>query len=475
MEISAGQQIVLNASLQAAADIQLQPGIAGSDDVEGNIVLNTRSSLNVAGLGLNGAGSLIRLESDRDLVIPANIVAGGTIRQTFGPIGELLSETYEWSNRESRIEVVAAGRVQIGADTTDAQGLPVKKGVFLRASHGVSITGGPHASGTGVVIYPGGGVSASAATGNVSITTPEDAEIYGNVVAGGDILLVQNAAGNTVGYTVTTPHGASSVLIDAGRQLRVGQTIAAGKFITLSAGVDPVDAQNPYSGTGLVLQGTATLKTTQPDARVLLQSDAGVQILASPASAEDVFAIHAPGVGSTVTIEVPQSASVVPQPRMYLANRILAHSALSITGGDSSASAAKLELDYGSAIELLTGSLTLQDTGDLEVRSDLFAWSGDVTVSTTGALTLRSRIRAGGNAVLAANGGDLTLPAGSRIDAGGMLQLSASGDVSIATAVGDRQAPQDLQILAANRSDQRRAGNGSADWFSRGAALCGGH
>jgi hypothetical protein len=282
----------------------------------------------------------------------------------------------------------------------------------------------------------------------VTITTPEDAEIYGNIVAGGDILLVQNANGNTVGYNVTSPIGESRVLIDAGRQLRVGQTVAAGKFITLSAGIDPVEANNPYSGTGLLLQGSAAVKTTQRDARVLLQSDAGVQILAPSAASEEIFAIHSPGVGSTVTIEVPASSSIVPQPRMYLANRILSHSGLSITGGGNGASAAKLEMDYGSAIEALTGSLTLQEAGDLELRGDLFAWSGDVTVSATGKLTIGSRIRASEDAILSADGGNLMLVAGSRVDAAGMLRLSATADVSVAGAVGERLAPHDLQILA---------------------------
>ncbi|MFM8478139.1 MAG: hypothetical protein ACKOEO_20330, partial [Planctomycetaceae bacterium] len=84
VEVSAGQQIYLDAPIQAAANIVLSPGTAGADDGGKNLVFTDGSGLNAAGLGLNNTGSVIRFESTGDLQIPINVLSGGTIRQTFG-------------------------------------------------------------------------------------------------------------------------------------------------------------------------------------------------------------------------------------------------------------------------------------------------------------------------------------------------------------------------------------------------------
>jgi hypothetical protein len=147
-------------------------------------------------------------------------------------------------------------------------------------------------------------------------------------------------------------------------------------------------------------------------------------------------------------IEVPQAPAEAAQNRMYLANRILAHSGLSITGGDSGLSPAKLEFDYGSAIEVLQGSLSFNEDGDFELKGDLIANTGNVTVAATGDLTIRSQIRAGGTASITA-GETLVLAAGSRVNAGSDLLLSAENDVRVMAVVGGVLAPQNLQIDSA--------------------------
>lgn len=132
VSITAGQQIFLDAPIQAAAAISLNLGIPAADDDARNFIMTTASGLNAAGLGANNSGSTIRMESPGDLEIPANIISGGTIVQTFGDSGELLAEDFTWSGRDSTIEIVAGGRVLVGTDTVDANGNPTRKGSFLR-------------------------------------------------------------------------------------------------------------------------------------------------------------------------------------------------------------------------------------------------------------------------------------------------------------------------------------------------------
>ncbi|NDD65988.1 MAG: hypothetical protein EBZ36_18730, partial [Acidobacteria bacterium] len=197
VSVTAGQQIMLDAPIQAAASITLNPGTPGPDDNGRSLVVTTASGLNAAGLGANGTGSLIRFESPGDIELPANILSGGTIVQTFNSSGKLIAENYTWSGRDSSIEIVAGGRVLIGTDTVDINGNPVKKGTFLRASKSVSISGGTHASGVGIELYPGGGISTSSTDGTISLDSAQSIDLQGYVASGGQVFLVQNSAGET--------------------------------------------------------------------------------------------------------------------------------------------------------------------------------------------------------------------------------------------------------------------------------------
>jgi hypothetical protein len=199
VEITAGQQLLVGAPIQAAGDLTLRPGTAGTDDAGRNLVFGLDAGLNTAGLGPSGRGSSIRIQTQTDLEIPGNITAGATIRQSFGPSGELLAETYEWSGRSASIELEATGRILVGADVLDKDGKPFQRGAFLRASDRISIKAGGNSSGNGVVVYPTSGLSTNKSGSEITITTPNTADIQGMVVAGGEILLDQNQKGETVG------------------------------------------------------------------------------------------------------------------------------------------------------------------------------------------------------------------------------------------------------------------------------------
>ncbi|MEI7699746.1 MAG: hypothetical protein WCK86_08130, partial [Planctomycetia bacterium] len=448
VEVTAGQQIYLNAPIQAAGSISLNPGNPGADDSGKNLIFTDTSGLNAAGLGANGTGSVIRFESNGDLQIPVNIVCGGTIRQTFGSQGQLLSETYEWSGRDSRIEVAAAGRVIVGADTVDIYGAPVKKGVFLRADRMVSINAGDHASGTSLLIYPGGGVSAADATGRVEITATQDVDAGGYIAAGGDILLVQDASGVTTGYSVPSVRGNSSVTITAGHQVRIAQVLAAGKTISLEGGVDPVESDQPWSGQGVLLQGSARLFTAEPKSEVILKAPQAISLLTPAMSSESVYAISAPGAGSTVSLQIPVSAGNE-QSHVYIGNRIYVESKLQMSSGTPGIfNIESFELDLAGAIEVQSGSIEMTSARSMDLKGSLISRDGSVIVSSDGDLVLNGRIRGGQNVTVDAGSGPLSLRPASRVDAGGTLRLEANGDLQMDGPVGALVAPRNLLVTS---------------------------
>ncbi|MFM8477211.1 MAG: hypothetical protein ACKOEO_15630, partial [Planctomycetaceae bacterium] len=371
------------------------------------------------------------------------------IRQTFGSAGQLLSETYEWSGRDSRIEVVAAGRVTIGADTVDIYGEPVKKGVFLRSSKLVSIVSGSHSSGTSVEIYPGGGVSAADADGEVLITAPQDVDILGYVAAGGDILLVQNSSGETIGYEVPSVDGSSRVAITAGHQIRVGQVLAAGQFVTLEGGLDPLDDTQPFSGIGVLLQGTAQVFTSEPNAAVLLRSASGISVLTPAQASTERYAIHAAGAGSAVVFEVPASGTEG-HSKVYIGNRIFAEDSFLLSSGGAGGNYTidLFELDLAGAIEVGSTSLSITSATELNLRGDLISHAGDVSVLAPDGVIIRSRVRAGGDLTIDAGSGSLTIAPSGRVDSGETLELVATGDVILTGPVGSVVAPKQLNITS---------------------------
>ncbi len=224
--------------------------------------MTTAAGLNSAGLGLNGTGGLVRVTSAGNLELAGNVTSGATIRQTFGAGGQLLSEQYDWSGRDSRIEIDAQGRALIGTDTTNELGQPIQAGAFLRASERIDIRGGSHPSGTGVLIYAASELSTNNPDGAIVIDAAQDAEILGVLVAGGRLEAQRDADGGYLGRRIVRFGGDSTLRIEADQQIRIGQDLVAGKQIDLIGGLDPVVAGEPLSGRGAVLYGSRNFAPT---------------------------------------------------------------------------------------------------------------------------------------------------------------------------------------------------------------------
>ncbi len=114
----------------------------------------------------------------------------------------------------------------------------------------------------------------------------------GLLAAGGDIINHRDPNGLNLGVTVTRFNGDSGISITAGNQIRLGRDLYAGKNITLSGGIDPVDgtSDNPtWEGYGLVLYGTTHLATSQPNSVIELGGAGHLAVLA-PAWTQEVLA-----------------------------------------------------------------------------------------------------------------------------------------------------------------------------------------
>ncbi|MEI7701280.1 MAG: hypothetical protein WCK86_15885, partial [Planctomycetia bacterium] len=452
--VTAGQQIYLDAPIQAAAAIHLHPGTPGADDAGRNFIMTGASGLNAAGLGANNTGSVIRLESPGDLDIPANILSGGTIVQNYGAEGKLLSETYTWSGRDSRIEIVAGGKVLVGTDTVDIEGNPVKRGSFLRASSSVSILAGSHASEVGIEVYPNGGISTSDADGAILLDTAQSVDLQGHVVSGGVISLVQNAAGETTGYSVTRYDGTASLDISAGGRVRLGQEVYAGKVLTIEAGTATATSEDPFSGIGLLVMGSGTVRTSGIDGRMLLSSKSGISVLTPSVSSSDVYGLYASGAGSTITLQVPEGADAAS--KIYIGNRVFAEQAFTVNAVSNDFPVDTFELDTAGSIEVVSQSISLSGADSMLVKGTLISQQGSVTVTSAGSLDIRNRVAAGADILLRAASGDLTLTSTSRVDAVGTIALDASGSLFLQGPVGSLTAPAALLITAGTKIEGAR-------------------
>ncbi|MEY4181071.1 MAG: hypothetical protein RLY70_4646, partial [Planctomycetota bacterium] len=290
IHVVAGEQLMIDSALQAAGNVTIEVGTPGPDDNGRPLIITTAGGLNSAGLGADGAGGVVRIVSGGDLELGGNITAGATIRQTFDGEGDLASETYQWSNRPSRLEVVAAGRALIGADSVDSQGAPVKAGAYLRASQSILIDGGTHASGQGVLVYPSSEINTFRPGSTITIVSDQDAAVLGLVVAGGDILKQFDPAGGYRGRSIVRNAGDSTIRVEAGQQAQIAQDMWAGKGITVIGGIDPVDANDPLSGRSVLLQGSAQLRADWADGGIELRGPSGVEVMAAAYNHELVAA-----------------------------------------------------------------------------------------------------------------------------------------------------------------------------------------
>ncbi|MGV2340454.1 MAG UNVERIFIED_CONTAM: hypothetical protein LVR18_42855 [Planctomycetaceae bacterium] len=130
------------------------------------------------------------------------------------------------------------------------------------------------------------------------------------MISGGDVTLVQNAAGETTGYQVSRAVGSSTLSITSDAQIKVGQEIYAGSDLTLSAGIAVASAGIDFSDIGIVITGSGTLRTGAAGSNTIITSASGIRLLASAGLSAPEHAIQSPGAGSGITLRTAAEPAV---------------------------------------------------------------------------------------------------------------------------------------------------------------------
>ncbi|NJS15882.1 MAG: hypothetical protein HC787_00370, partial [Nostocaceae cyanobacterium CSU_2_110] len=92
-----------------------------------------------------------------------------------------------------------------------------------------------------------------------------------------------------MGRYVTDFGGDSTIKITAEHQVRIGQTLRAGKQIDLIGGIDPEQEGVNHSGKGMVLYGSTQISTWRENSQINLNAPGRIDILA-PAHTNEIEA-----------------------------------------------------------------------------------------------------------------------------------------------------------------------------------------
>ncbi|NVK17780.1 MAG: LEPR-XLL domain-containing protein [Methylocystaceae bacterium] len=292
LTVEAGAQLLVETGLLASGNVVAKGGIADAGDNDISVLMGTASGATAR--GYNGIGGNVTVTSAGNLEMMGTYNAGGSLVQTFAADGKLLTQSVDWSGTLGTFTVDAQGRAIIGGYTKNSEGEDTLTGGFINSASDVTIRGGAHASGTGVLITGASEIAANKEDALIYIDAAQDAEILGLLAAGARIHQVRDANGTYQGKYLETYGGASKIRVEADHQIRVGVGLQAGKSIDLMGGVDPVepdpaDGSVNHSGKGLVLYGSASLKTWQENSEINLNGAGRVDVLA-PAHTNEVEA-----------------------------------------------------------------------------------------------------------------------------------------------------------------------------------------
>ncbi|MEY2727006.1 MAG: hypothetical protein RLZZ458_2873, partial [Planctomycetota bacterium] len=283
----------------------------------------------------------------------------------------------------------------------------------------VSIQAGADTDGAGITVFGGGGISVSNNSGSISLDSAGDIDLGGMIAAGGEILLIQNPAGETTGYNIVRNNGSASLSMNSDRRISTGQEIYAAQSIALNAGVAVTNPGSLYSGIGLVVQGNSSLNTGAANSEIRLSSQSGISLLTPSMPSSGTYNIYAPGSGSTVRLEL--AANSVAGSGLDISGRVLAERQVLISSADT----------------VVNADVSVGPAGALEVTSSV----GTLDVIASGQLLVNGSVTSGNDVSLTALSGDVSLASISRVDANGNLEMVASHDLLIDGAIGSVRAP----------------------------------
>ncbi len=292
ISVTAGEQLYLDTGLLASGTVTLNTsGTPSSDDTLAalfpgktlpvgtpndplSIVITTAGGATTAGLTTDGSGGGIVMNANGNIEILGTLNAGATVTQNIDANGKLLSETITYSTEPATLTINASGRAFIGGHTLNQAGDIVETGTFLRAAHALTVNGGSYPTREGLLVHAASELTVNDPDGSITLTSDQDATILGAFIAGGRIDTVRDANGGYLGRNFVSFGGDSTVTLQADGSLVIGQDITAGKTINIigGAGVGSVP--------GLILQGSARLRTLRPDSAINLNAPGEIHIQA---------------------------------------------------------------------------------------------------------------------------------------------------------------------------------------------------
>jgi hypothetical protein len=216
ISVTAGQQILVNTALSAAKSVTLTTtATPGADDNGFSVIVGSAAGLTAAGITSNSDGGLVKIDAKGSVTINGMVLSGGVVTQTFGGPNQdvLLSETIAWSAKNSTIDLKAAGQLWLGGMAKTEDGDFVEIGGTFRANDLIKLQGGSNSDGIGIKMPGGARIATSNADGRIIMISAQDAELYGQVVAGGEVLDHFDSRGLTLGSSTRLFNGDSSIAI----------------------------------------------------------------------------------------------------------------------------------------------------------------------------------------------------------------------------------------------------------------------
>ncbi|NJL77788.1 MAG: hypothetical protein HC917_01020 [Richelia sp. SM2_1_7] len=287
--VTAGQQLFLDSGLLASKSVTMNGGIASADDNEIGLLVTTAGGATAMGLTSDGSGGLIATNNAGNMQMMGTLVSGGKLNQKFDNDGNLISQTIDWSGNYGEIKIKSEGQAFIGGKTVNKQGEAIETGGYLFANNHIQVSGGAHSSGTGAYIQATSELVTHAANGSIEINAAQDADVQGLLAPGGEVTTVRDSKGSYMGRYVTDFGGDSTIKITAEHQVRIGQTLRAGKQIDLIGGIDPEQEGVNHSGKGMVLYGSTQISTWRENSQINLNAPGRIDILA-PAHTNEIEA-----------------------------------------------------------------------------------------------------------------------------------------------------------------------------------------
>ena len=430
-------------------------------------------------MAVNPAAAIV-VDSTGDADIQGYLVAGGIVERVYDATGQYLGRNVTTYNGDSTIRIEADNQIRLGLDLKAGKSIDMVGGLD-------PVEPGDKYSGLGIVLY-----------GSVQMSTwRPDSQINLNAPGPVSILAPAHTQQIKADTFVVTSDGklTGDVRLDVWLD-KVDFEVEASVTVTAAAAADNTgiedlmaDLQSAFDGAAWIVSqsdnpnhpvgssyssdlsdpSNLDVKIKLHDSRLLFASPYDFRLKGSSENANllgltalaagDVdsslpYALYAPQPGSTINIGAPAG----PNGKLYIAGKVLAHSAIHLYSGVSP-DGMDVDLDATGLLQTVDGSIALNPGANAVIRGDVIAGGAgsDVTVTATNSLQLHGSLEAQRNVILSA--GTAVQPGAESIrtygtssirSVGGDGQIIVTGlnDVAINSQVGPGSVDLSLVRLA---------------------------